>query len=156
MLLQVDVWVQCMYELVVVCGCVGVWECSSKQEWQVMESLEVMQRNVGASRQRRILFWTLMRQRVFATEAEKLPPPPSPATSLSLNNLTLAYHVLLYLHETFTYKPSITVTATSSVYIYKPSLLTTSALPTAMFIAIAGDRGDLRPSNVMSHCTTRY
>jgi len=51
-----------------------------------------MQRNVGGSRQRRILFWTLMRQRVFAT-AQKLPPLRlhQPLTFTCIN---LIYHTL--------------------------------------------------------------
>jgi hypothetical protein len=46
----------------------------------------------------------------------------SHSLSLALN---LAHHILLYLHETFTCTPLITVIIPSPVYIYKPSLTTT-------------------------------
>ena len=141
--------VQCAYELSVVC-------CSSKQSvwWQVMVSLEE-QRNGGCSRQRRILFWTLMRQRVFAT-AQKLPP-------LRLHQpLTFTCFNLIYRTLAFYAKPSLDYNIDRSschfvwTHLQAFTSLYHSCCPTASFIAFTGDRGDLRASNVMLHCTTRY
>lgn len=130
---------------------------SSKQEWQVMVEAygEVMQRNVRGSRQRRILFWTLMRQRVFAT-AQKLPPLRlhQPLTFTCFHS-GLSHINTLY--ETFTCIPISTVAAITPGHVYKTSLLPSIIRAVqALFIATTGDRGDLRPSNVMLHCTTRY
>lgn len=150
--------------------CVGIIGCSVRMNcrwcavaaskvWQVMVSLEE-QRNGGGSRQRRILFWTLMRQRVFAT-AQKLScrlrlhqPLTFTCTHSGLSHINSLY-------ETFTAILAFTVNVTSYRHTYKPSLLSNYTnqhwcCPAASFIAFTGDRGDLRPSNVMLHCTTRY
>ena len=140
-------------------GCMNWWwwyrVCSSKQRVAGNGEPGVMQRNVGGSRQRRILFWTLMRQRVFAT-AQKLPPlrlhQPLTSTCIKLIYLTLNFYI----------KPSRKYTNGHSnchfawTHPYAFTSLYHSCCPTASFIAFTGDRGDLRPSNVMLHCTTRY
>ena len=140
-------------------GCMNWWwwygVCSSKQSVAGNGELGVMQRNVGASRQRRILFWTLMRQRVFAT-AQKLPP-------LRLHQpLTFTCFNLIYRTLAFYAKPSLDYNIDRSschfvwTHLQAFTSLYHSCCPTASFIAFTGDRGDLRASNVMLHCTTRY
>jgi len=130
---------------------------SNVGRWQVMLSSElacVMQKGYSACRQRRILLWALMRQqRVFATT--KLPPPRSPATHFHCCLSAITYQKLFcyMLH-------SLQCHTIDNIpgYTGEPSPLPTniSLLPMAMSIAIAGDRGDFHPSNVMLHCTTRY
>lgn len=141
-------------------GCMNWWwrwygVCSSKQSVAGNGELGVMQRNVGGSRQRRILFWTLMRQRVFAT-AQKLPP-------LRLHQpLTFTCFNLIYRTLAFYAKPphNYNIDHSSCHFVWTHlqafTSLYHSCCPTASSIAFTGDRGDLRPSNVMSHCTTRY